>query len=116
MIGSEMVVSLLDPESDKAALASAMHEAENAADDTTHEIIKLVNSTFITPFDREDIYALASSLDDVMDFMEEAVDSTVLYGVTEFPEVFAAQVDVLQRACKLTAEAMPRLRTRPEAW
>ena len=111
MNGSEMVVSLLDPESDKAALASAMHEAENAADDTTHEIIKLVNSTFITPFDREDIYALASSLDDVMDFMEEAVDSTVLYGVTEFPEVFAAQVDVLQRACKLTAEAMPRLRT-----
>ena len=111
VIGSEMVVSLLDPESDKAALASAMHEAENAADDTTHEIIKLVNSTFITPFDREDIYALASSLDDVMDFMEEAVDSTVLYGVTEFPEVFAAQVDVLQRACKLTAEAMPRLRT-----
>ena len=42
VIGSEMVVSLLDPESDKAALASAMHEAENAADDTTHEIIKLV--------------------------------------------------------------------------
>jgi len=111
VVGADLVTRLLDPESDKAALASAMHEAENAADDTTHEIIQLVNSTFITPFDREDIYALASSLDDVMDFMEEVVDSTFLYGVTEFPEVFAAQVDVLQRACKLTAEAMPRLRT-----
>jgi len=109
--GAGLVAKLLDPEADKGALAAQMHEAEHAADDTTHAIIKLVNSTFITPFDREDIYSLASGLDDVMDFMEEVVDSTVLYGVTELPDVFAAQVEVLQRACTLTAEAMPRLRT-----
>lgn len=109
--GAAIVAKLLDPEADKAVLATQMYEAEHAADDTTHNIIKLVNSTFITPFDREDIYSLASSLDDVMDFMEEVVDSTVIYGVTEFPDHFAAQVDVLQRACTVTAEAMPRLRT-----
>ncbi|MBA4607239.1 MULTISPECIES: DUF47 domain-containing protein [Aeromicrobium] len=111
VIGSGIVARLLDPEADKAALADQMSDAEHAADDTTHAIIKLVNSTFITPFDREDIYALASSLDDVMDYMEEVVDCAALYGITEFPEDFAAQVQVLQRASNLTAEAMPRLRT-----
>src|SRR5690606_10335652 len=96
---------------DKSALASQMNDAEHAADDTTHAIIKLVNSTFITPFDREDIYALASGLDDVMDHMEEAVESVALYGVEEFPDAFAAQVQVLQQAAHVTAEAMPRLRS-----
>lgn len=109
--GVAIVAQLLDPEADKADLARQIHDAEHRADDTTHEIIKLVNSTFITPFDREDIYALASSLDDVMDFMDEVVDSAVLYGVTEFPDAFAGQVEVLRRAAALTAEAMPRLRT-----
>jgi uncharacterized protein Yka (UPF0111/DUF47 family) len=65
----------------------------------------------VTPFDREDIYRLASSLDDVMDFMEETVDLIGLYEIKELPAQLAAQVEVLQRACQLTAEAMPRLRT-----
>jgi predicted phosphate transport protein (TIGR00153 family) len=70
-----------------------------------------VNSTFVTPFDREDIYRLASSLDDVMDFMEAAVDLVVLYQIDELPPEIADQVDVLERAAELTAEAMPRLRS-----
>ncbi len=111
VIGAGIVARLLDPEADKAELAALMNDAEHAADDTTHAIIKLVNSTFITPFDREDIYDLASGLDDVMDYMEEVVESAHLYGVSEFPDAFAGQVEVLQRACALTAEAMPRLRT-----
>ena len=56
-----------------------LRAAEHAGDDTTHAVFHQLNSSFITPFDREDIYRLASSLDDVMDFMEEAVDLTVLY-------------------------------------
>ena len=81
------------------------------ADETTHEIAKRVNSTFVTPFDREDIYALASGLDDVMDYMEEAVDLTMLYEVVALPGELAEQVDVLQRCAELTAEAMPHLRS-----
>ena len=88
-----------------------MRDAEHAADETTHAIIKRVNSTFVTPFDREDIYALASGLDDVMDFMEEAVDLVLLYEVVTLPSELANQVEVLQRCAELTAEAMPRLRT-----
>ena len=66
---------------DRAAKAKEMREAESAADDTTHAIIQRVNKTFVTPFDREDIYALAYGLDDVMDEMEEAVDLINLYEV-----------------------------------
>src|SRR6185437_8200378 len=88
-----------------------MREAEHAADESTHEIMRRVNSSFITPFDREDIYALASALDDCMDEMEAAVDLIVLYRIDELPGGVAAQVEVLARMAELTAEAMPRLRS-----
>ncbi len=109
--GANLLAQVLDADIDNGDIAERMREAEHQADETTHRIIKRVNSTFITPFDREDIYDLASNLDDVMDHMDEAVDSIVLYGVSEFPEAFASQIAVLQRAAQLTAEAMPRLRT-----
>ena len=109
--GADILVELLGDQADRPAVAERMRDAEHQADETTHEIAKRVNSTFVTPFDREDIYALASGLDDVMDFMEEAVDLCVLYEVTELPAELADQVDVLQRCAELTAEAMPRLRS-----
>ncbi len=109
--GANLLAQMLDSDTDKESLAEQMREAEHQADETTHRIIKRANSTFITPFDREDIYRLASSLDDVMDFMEETVDLVGLYELGELPADFAPQVEVLQRATQLTAEAMPRLRT-----
>jgi predicted phosphate transport protein (TIGR00153 family) len=73
--------------------------------------MKKVNSSFITPFDREDIYALASALDDCMDLMEAAVDLIFLYQIDQLPAGVAAQVEVLVRMSELTAEAMTRLRS-----
>jgi predicted phosphate transport protein (TIGR00153 family) len=95
----------------RAEIAARMKDAEHRADEATHAIIKRVNSTFVTPFDREDIYRLGSELDDVMDAMEEAVDSVHLFQLETLPEEVAEQIEVLQRAAALTAEAMPRLRT-----
>jgi predicted phosphate transport protein (TIGR00153 family) len=109
--GANLLAQMLDPSTDKALIGEQMREAEHQADETTHKIVKRANSTFITPFDREDIYRLASSLDDVMDFMEETVDLVGLYELGDLPADFAPQVEVLQRATQLTAEAMPRLRT-----
>ena len=109
--GARILAEMLGEGADRADIASRMQDAEHQADETTHEIAKRVNSTFVTPFDREDIYALASGLDDVMDFMEEAVDLTVLYEVGALPSELAEQVDVLQRCAELTAEAMPRLKS-----
>ena len=109
--GADILAEMLGESADLVDIAARMRDAEHEADETTHEIAKRVNSTFVTPFDREDIYALASGLDDVMDFMEEAVDLTMLYEVVALPNELAEQVDVLQRCAELTAEAMPRLRS-----
>lgn len=109
--GADLLAALLDPATDAQVLSDQMREAEHQADEMTHEIVRRANSTFITPFDREDIYKLASALDDVMDFMEETVDLVNLYGLGHLPSDLAPQVEVLQRATQLTAEAMPRLRT-----
>lgn len=109
--GSNLLAQMLDPDADRAAIIEKMRDAEHEADETTHRIVKQVNSTFVTPFDREDIYKLAGSLDDVMDYMDEVVDLIGLYEVEELPAQFSELVDVLQRGCQLTADAMPRLRT-----
>ena len=109
--GAAILAELLGESADRDDIAARMRDAEHEADETTHEIAKRVNSTFVTPFDREDIYALASTLDDVMDFMEEAVDLTMLYEVQKLPGGMADQVDVLQRCAELTAEAMPKLKS-----
>ena len=77
--GAALLAEMLGEGNDRESIAQRMRDAEHAGDETTHQIIKRVNSTFVTPFDREDIYALASGLDDVMDFMEEAVDLILLY-------------------------------------
>jgi predicted phosphate transport protein (TIGR00153 family) len=109
--GAELLAEMLQDDVDRAALSKRMREAEHAGDETTHAIVRRVNTTFVTPFDREDIYRLAAGLDDVMDFMEEAVDLVNLYEVEDLPKEIANQVDVIQRSAELTADAMPRLRT-----
>jgi predicted phosphate transport protein (TIGR00153 family) len=91
-------------------IAERMRVAEHEGDDITHAIMREVNSTFVTPFDREDIFQLASSLDDVMDHLDAAADFVVLYGLGDLPPDMTAQVAVLQRAAEVTADAMPRLR------
>jgi predicted phosphate transport protein (TIGR00153 family) len=65
----------------------------------------------VTPFDREDVYALASNLDDVMDYVEAAADLVILTGLGTLPAEMSQQVALLQRCAQVTAEAMPRLKT-----
>lgn len=105
---AELLAEALDAP-DREEVAARMRAAEHSADETTHELIRRVNSTFVTPFDREDIYALASRLDDIVDLMDEAVDLLLLYRVRTLPDGVREQVDLLQRCAALTAEAMPRL-------
>ncbi|MHB1472730.1 MAG: DUF47 domain-containing protein [Dermatophilaceae bacterium] len=110
--GSRELTRLLGVErSEREAVAARMRDIEHAADESTHAIMRKVNTSFITPFDREDIYGLASHLDDCMDLMEAAADLIVLYRIGELPDGISAQVEVLVRMAELTAEAMPRLRS-----
>lgn len=111
VVGAALLAEMLSETSDKAEVATRMRAAEHDADETTHAIIRRVNSTFVTPFDREDIYSLASGLDDVMDEMDEVVDLILLYEVVALPAELSQQVEVLQRCAELTAEAMPKLQS-----
>ena len=109
--GSKLLSELLGADRQgRKAIAKQMNEVEHLADEATHSILRRINSTFVTPFDRDDIYALASALDDCMDFMEEASDLIVLYKLDDLPRRVADQIQILQRCAEITAEAMPRLR------
>jgi uncharacterized protein len=111
VVGAELLAEMLSADGDREDIARRMREAEHAADETTHAIIRRVNTTFVTPFDREDIYALASGLDDVMDMMDEVVDQILLYEVKVMPAELSAQVEVIQRCAEITAAAMPQLQS-----
>ena len=95
---------------DRKSVVDRMHDLEHLGDEATHEIMRRVNSSFITPFDREDIYALASPLDDCMDYMEEAARPRRALPGRRAPRGLAKQFEILGRMAELTAEAMPRLR------
>jgi predicted phosphate transport protein (TIGR00153 family) len=83
---------------------------EQEGDRITHDIIRRLNETFVTPIDREDIYALASALDDVVDFTEEAADYLGLYKIEAPMEQAQRLAHVLLQASRAISEAMPRLR------
>ncbi|MDO5700205.1 MAG: DUF47 family protein [Bowdeniella nasicola] len=110
--GAELLVQLLNADMrDREALAAKLHKVENDADSCTHRFYQKINATFVTPLDRDDLSLLAGSLDDCMDYMDEAGDLIVLYQIGSLPERAIEQVRVLQRCAELTAEAMPRLRS-----
>jgi len=111
VVGAGLLAEMLSETAAHDDVAARMRQAEHLADETTHALFKRVNTTFVTPFDREDIYRLGSALDDVMDMMDEAVDLILLYEVKVLPPELSQQVDVLQRCAELTAAAMPGLQT-----
>jgi len=95
---------------DQRGLARDILICEQEGDRITHDIIRRLNETFVTPIDREDIYSLASALDDVVDYIEEAADYMVLYRI-EAPMDQAQQLAaVLLQASRQVSEVMPRLR------
>jgi uncharacterized protein len=103
--------ALGEPPDGREPAAARLKEIEHLGDDATHQIMNAVNTSFITPFDRDDIYALASRMDDCLDHIEASLDIMVLYRVGELVPAVNSQVDVLVRMAELTAEAMPKLRS-----
>ncbi len=83
---------------------------EQDGDRITHDIIRRLNETFVTPIDREDIYELASALDDIVDYTEEVADYLGLYKIEAPMEQAQRLAHVLLQCTRQIAEAMPRLR------
>jgi predicted phosphate transport protein (TIGR00153 family) len=107
---SERLVELLDRFPNGASdLYRDIRELEHEGDRLTHDLVDLVNRTFVTPFDRDDMYRLAGALDDVCDFVDDAAGKVVSYGVREIREPARAQAHVIRRAAGKLAEAIGRL-------
>jgi uncharacterized protein len=106
---TELMGEFLHVSSNRDKLAVQLREHEHAGDAVTHRVIHELNSTFVTPFDREDIYQLITQLDDVMDAIEAAADFAVLAELETLPAEMGRQVDLLQRAARVTVDAMGRL-------
>src|SRR5918911_4589680 len=103
---ARLLVGLLDtfPQDGQAQIAR-IKEREHEGDRLTHEVVLLLNRTFVTPFDREDMYRLAGALDDVCDFVDEVGDNIGLYGVRNIPPEARQQADVILRAAEKLDEA-----------
>jgi uncharacterized protein len=82
---------------------------EHEGDELTHEIVRTLNRTFVTPFDHEDIYALASGLDDILDYIEEIADTANLYGITTIPEPARELARLLAQAVAQLEQAIGKL-------
>ena len=95
---------------DSKDLARDILICEQEGDRITHDVIQRLNQTFVTPIDREDILALASALDDIVDFTEEVADFLGLYKIEAPMEHAQKMAKVLVLATRQIAEAMPRLR------
>jgi uncharacterized protein len=92
--GARLLHDIMQNPSNLEARIARLQEIEHRGDDMTHDIIRMLNQTFITPFDREDIHRLSSSLDDVLDFVNAAAVRMTLYGITTPPPA-AAQLAAL---------------------
>ena len=84
-------------------------DLEHQGDDLTHEIVRVLYQTFVTPFDREDIYELAAGLDDILDYIEEVADTTNLYGITSIPGPARELARLLAQAVVQLEQAIGKL-------
>jgi predicted phosphate transport protein (TIGR00153 family) len=101
------LIELLDRfPADADDLLRDVKELEHEGDRLTHDLVDLLNRTFVTPFDRDDMYRLAGALDDVCDHVDEAAGKIVSFGVEEIREQARGQADVIRRAAAKLAEAV----------
>jgi predicted phosphate transport protein (TIGR00153 family) len=107
---AELLDEMLASYPESAELAGEIRAAEHEGDHITHDVIKRLNQTFVTPIDREDILHLTSALDDIVDYIEEVADYLGLYKI-EAPMSQAQRLaGVLRDATRQIAAAIPLIR------
>jgi uncharacterized protein len=107
---ARLLVELLETfPQDGDSLIAQIKEREHDGDRLTHDVVLLLNSTFVTPFDRDDMYRLAGAIDDVCDHVDEAADNLGSWGVERVPEKARSQARVIHDAAKQLDEAVRRL-------
>jgi len=94
---------------DRKGVAAAILEHEHVGDKIVHDIVRKLNKSFITPIDREDIYDLVATTDEILDNIEAAVDMIILYRVGEISDQAKRQAEVIAKATPLLKECMDTL-------
>jgi uncharacterized protein len=107
---ARLLKDMLEEWPDERGLAREILLAEQEGDRITHDIAQRLNATFVTPLDREDIFGLATQLDDIVDYIEETADFMGLYQIEAPMQQALAMADVLVDSCEQLAEALERLR------
>ena len=113
---AELLHELVHNFADARAKMHAIKEVEHAGDQVTHEIVRKLNTTFITPIDREDIHALATRLDDVLDYIEAASERLVVYRIKEPTSPCRALAGVIVKTAEAVDRAVRCLRTMDPAF
>jgi len=108
--GLDLFELLLQNYSRRDELTKQITDTENDADDVAHQIIRLLNNTFVTPFDREDIQTLVNRMDDVMDFVENAGAHLEIYDLPAPPENIDEMLAILQKAFEKLSSAVGMLK------
>ncbi len=107
---ARLLKEMLEKWPEDGGLSRDILKAEQEGDRITHDIIQRLNTTFVTPIDREDIHTLATQLDDIVDYIEEVADFMGLYRIEAPMEQSLAMADVLVKACEQLAAALEHLR------
>jgi len=111
--GAELLATITSDGANYQEISAKLVDIEHDSDEITHTMIRTLNASFITPFDREDIYRLGSTLDDVMDHIEAAGTLVHLYGIeAPFPPEVDELLRVIAASARTAAEAMPKLKSR----
>ncbi len=94
---------------ERVELNKQLHEVENRADEASHKVQHQINQSFVLPYDRIDLFALTSMIDDCVDLIDESGDNMVLYKAGALPEEALKLVEIIEKCAQRTAEAMTRL-------
>jgi predicted phosphate transport protein (TIGR00153 family) len=107
--GARQLEAMLRTYDQPEARAAEIRASEHRGDEISHEIGHRLEATFVTPFDREDIYALISALDDVLDLIEESADTFVLYRVDAPTATAVEQAAIIVKQAEILHDALVHL-------
>src|SRR5215211_818885 len=108
---ADLLKAALDDEVNLPARQREIKDLERLGDQYTYETMRTLNETFVTPFDHEDISALAAGLDDILDYIEEIADTVNLYGITPIPRPASELAGLLAQAVAQLEQAVGKLRS-----
>jgi hypothetical protein len=110
----ELLVALMNDFADAKSITRQILEHEHVGDKIVHDVVKRLNTSFVTPLDREDIYDLASTMDEILDSIEATADSMIIYKVSEVQPQAREMAVVIAQATSVLHKGVDELEKRPK--